>query len=89
MQKADIGSKATFHFANSKKVFGEILHIPQATGDSWIIEEIYEGSSGQTYYIQQFDYMILAKTEKCQHHALSDYGGLCHGCNKYIESKRK
>jgi len=59
MKKAEVGSKASFCFASGHKLFGIIKHIPVATGDSWIVEEIHEGKEIGTVYIQQFEFMFL------------------------------
>lgn len=60
-----IGKNGAFHFSDGKKLFGEIIWQPAATGDSWIIEEIYEGKkTGCLIYIQQFNYIFFTPQEK-------------------------
>ena len=63
MRKAKIGDKALFKFVDGRTVFGVIGHIPVATGDSWIISEIFEGKEFGTLYIQQFETISLRGEE--------------------------
>lgn len=60
-----IGRKASFHFSDGKKVFGEIIWEPAATGDSWIVEDFHEGKkTGCLIYIQQFNYIFFTPEKK-------------------------
>jgi hypothetical protein len=62
--KAEIGDRADFKLLNEDRILGVIFHIPQATGDSWVIEEEFEGkASGVFYYIQNFSWMRLLKSD--------------------------
>ena len=61
MKKAKVGGKATFIFASGKTVFGTIEYMPVATGDSWIVTEIYEGKEQSTVYIQTFEMMYVCE----------------------------
>ena len=58
---AQQGDIASFHFSGHGKICGKILHVPQDTGDCWIIMESSEGQKS-IVYIQQFDYMFLRKS---------------------------
>jgi len=58
--KAEIGDKVRFHFSdNISSVFGDLLYIPQATGDCWIIQTYCEGEKSLICYIQQFETMFI------------------------------
>lgn len=59
--KAVEGDKGDFRFTNGNRIFGEILHIPQASGDCWIVEEFDEGKKIGVVYIQTFEHMRLSK----------------------------
>ena len=55
--KAEIGDKGDFVFGGGNRIFGEILYMPQATGDCWIVKETDSG--GSIVYIQTFECMYL------------------------------
>ena len=50
-----IGKIGTFAFSTHPDITGTILHVPQATGDCWIIKTVLD----EFLYIQQFDYMAI------------------------------
>ena len=56
-EKAEIGDRAKFIFANKTHVLGEILYMPCATGDCWIVKKTDSG--GSIVYIQTFECMYL------------------------------
>ena len=60
-QKAVIGDKGDFVFADGFRVFGDILHIPQATGECWVVDSYDMGKKDGVIYIQNFEYMRLTK----------------------------
>ena len=56
-----IGKKAKFFFSQHEPLVGTIKHVPQATGDSFVIRTIESEftDSAVDIYIQQYDYMVL------------------------------
>ena len=55
MSESPVGRKVTFEFLSGHRIFGEVKHMPIATGDSWILED--EG--GTLFYINTFAYMMM------------------------------
>jgi len=49
-----VGDRVTVHFHSSHSLFeAEVLYLPQATGDSWILREEH----GDIVYVQIFEQM--------------------------------
>ena len=56
---AKIGDKVRFRLLSSNYLYGDLLYIPAATGDSWVIQSYYEGKKDSIMYIQQFEWMAI------------------------------
>jgi hypothetical protein len=56
-----IGDRCIFHFSTHPAIEGVVLHMPQDTGDSWIVQKL---GGYQKWYIQQFDYMEVLTYEQ-------------------------
>ena len=59
MMMAEIGNKVRFKLLDGNFVFGELLSMPAATGDSWIIQSYNNGKKDVVLYIQQFQFMAV------------------------------
>jgi hypothetical protein len=67
MQIVAKGSKATFCFPDGNKILGIVEYTPiPATGDCWIVTEVFQGRIMGTIYIQQFSYMRLHEDSQAQ-----------------------
>jgi len=49
-----LGDVVRVEFSNHPALSGEVLSIPQATGDAWHIRE----KDGTIIYVQQYDFMV-------------------------------
>ncbi len=58
--KIEVGDTVTVYFNHSTMLRGIVYHIPQATGECWILAEV---STKMVAYVQQFDYMIADKKD--------------------------
>lgn len=58
-KKAQIDDTAVFMFASGRKICGRIEYVPQATGDSWIVTEIFFKEEISVQYIQTFESMRI------------------------------
>ena len=55
-----LGDRCIFHFSTHESIEGELVHIPQDIGDSWIVRDF---GGYEVHYIQQFDYMKVLSYE--------------------------
>ena len=58
-ERIEIGDRVAVHFRSSI-FYGQVLHLPSATGDCWIIKE-YTTIADVLHYVQSFDQIILER----------------------------
>ena len=56
---AKVGNKVSFFFSNGKKIFGDVLSIPDFAGEEWIIQSYEKGEKDLVVYILQYDFMCV------------------------------
>ena len=59
-----IGDKIKMFLLSGDNVFGKVIYIPVATGDSWIIQTYYEGKEDLICYIQSFSHFFVIPAQK-------------------------
>jgi hypothetical protein len=62
--RGSVGDKARFLFSSGKEITGEIIELPLAVGDYWIIREVCEGRKWGIVHIGQFDAMYLIEDKE-------------------------
>ena len=57
--KVKIGDKVRVVFNDDSQLYGDLLYIPVATGDSWVVQTYHKGKKDLIAYIQQFEVMFV------------------------------
>jgi len=52
--RIEVGDRVTVRFENMPNLSGEVLYMPQDTGDCWVIKD----KDGTLYHIQNFAFIF-------------------------------